>query len=228
MLSWRQWAYCGVTLVSYSLAGCDGGGEEFKTAQQIKQDKPVTEGAADKHDHDHDHDHDEGHAHPPPHGGTLTMLGDHVAQFELVLDQATGDLSLFVLDGDAEKTLMVEDETLELTATLPGAEAGASDIVPLTLARVKAGQLDSGYTVQSDALKGKTEFSAVLALVKTSGGTHEKVKLNLAAAKPAQDATKAPVEAKAKPDEDHDHDHDHDDPEHKDEQKPVTTPATEK
>lgn len=69
-------------------------------------------------DHDHDHDH-QGHAHTAPHGGTLVVLGDEFAHLELVLDAAAGQLTVYVLDGEAVGGVRLAQEQLELLIRLP-------------------------------------------------------------------------------------------------------------
>ncbi len=62
-----------------------------------------------------------GHYHAAPHGGSLAMLGNHVAQLELVPGKGTGEWIIYVLDGGAERFVRIEQETIE--ATLDGREA---------------------------------------------------------------------------------------------------------
>jgi hypothetical protein len=42
------------------------------------------------------------HEHTAPHGGSLVEFGEEFAHIELVLDSATGVLTAYVLDGEAE------------------------------------------------------------------------------------------------------------------------------
>lgn len=57
--------------------------------------------------HDHEDSDHHAHAHHAPHGGALSMLGDHAFQLELVTDAATGSLTLYVLDGEAEQFVRI-------------------------------------------------------------------------------------------------------------------------
>lgn len=59
--------------------------------------------AAAERDDDGDGDDHGGHEHTAPHGGALAELGDHYAQLEAVIDPDTGRLTLYVLDGEAER-----------------------------------------------------------------------------------------------------------------------------
>src|SRR5690606_9176283 len=77
-----RWGTAGVLAGVLAVAGCSGGSDEYKTAEQLSKERPAVS------DHDHDHDH---HHHEAPHGGHLVMLGDHVAQVELVLNAETGE-----------------------------------------------------------------------------------------------------------------------------------------
>lgn len=58
-------------------------------------------------DHDHEHSDSHAHAHHAPHGGALSMLGEHAFQLELVLDAAKERLTLYVLDGEAERFVRI-------------------------------------------------------------------------------------------------------------------------
>ena len=50
------------------------------------------------------------HEHTAPHGGTLVVFGNEFAHIELVLDQTTGKLTAYVLDGEAEKSVQTLTE----------------------------------------------------------------------------------------------------------------------
>jgi len=56
-----------------------------------------------------------GHYHAAPHGGSLAMLGDHLAQVELVEGPNPGKWSIYVLDGGAERFLRVEQSQISVT-----------------------------------------------------------------------------------------------------------------
>lgn len=62
-------------------------------------------------------DHDEGHEHTAPHGGSLVELGEEFAHLELVLDSATGTLTAYALDGEAEQPVRIAAGSLALTVT---------------------------------------------------------------------------------------------------------------
>ncbi len=52
--------------------------------------------------------------HQAPHGGTLIVLGDEFAHLEFVLDPGTGGLTLYVLDGEAERPIRLGQKTVEV------------------------------------------------------------------------------------------------------------------
>ena len=56
-----------------------------------------------------------GHYHAAPHGGSLAMLGDHLAQVELVEGPNPGKWSIYVLDGGAERFVRVEQSQISVT-----------------------------------------------------------------------------------------------------------------
>lgn len=60
------------------------------------------------------------HEHIAPHGGALVELGDEFAHVELVLDQARGLLTAYVLDGEAESAVRIAQPSLDLWLIPPG------------------------------------------------------------------------------------------------------------
>ncbi len=62
------------------------------------------------------------HEHEAPHGGMLVELGDEFAHVELVLDGASGRLTAFVLDGEAERSVRVSQPELAVQVRAAGRE----------------------------------------------------------------------------------------------------------
>lgn len=120
---------------------------------------------------------DEGHEHEAPHGGTLVELGEEFAHLELVVDTATGRLTAYSLDGEAEGSVALTQGSLALALVV----APATDTVRVTLAGV-ANTL-SGETASSTSvfaadvpqLKGVTAFTGVLSRIETKGQQFENV-----------------------------------------------------
>lgn len=67
-----------------------------------------------------------GHLHAAPHGGILVELGEEFGHIELVLDRASGRLTAFVLDGEAENFKRISQEVLELIVEPEGSAAERS------------------------------------------------------------------------------------------------------
>src|SRR3954463_7317819 len=55
------------------------------------------------------------HEHHAPHKGTLIEFGEEFAHLELVIDQASGKITAYVLDGEAEKAVRVAQGTVEIS-----------------------------------------------------------------------------------------------------------------
>lgn len=220
-LSSRWAAICCVSMC-YALTGCQGGNEGFKSADELKKERPAV---VNKEGADHDHDH--GHHHHAPHHGSLTMLGDHVAQIELVVDADAGKLDAYILDGEAEKPLVVDDKDLSLSVKLPEGK----EPLELKLAPADAAKPEEGFTVQNDQLKGVKSLEGTIASLKIGDKTHEKIAVSYDSKKAAEEAEEAHKHGH----EDHDHDKhgedkDHDHPKDKDhdgEKKADETPKAE-
>ena len=158
--------------------------------------------ACDSHEHDHEHEHGHGHdhghshaststatksgaseapakhEHHAPHGGSLVELGEEYAHLELVLDQATGKLTAYALDGEAEKSVRIKQPTITLEITVQDkvipAELGA-------VANVLTGETvgdSSQFEAVIDALRGVSKFQGTVATVTIKGQTFERVKFD--------------------------------------------------
>ncbi|MBI1314379.1 hypothetical protein GC176_24045 [bacterium] len=77
-------------LISVGLLGCADSGSDY---QQVTPE--AAKAAADSHDHDHAHAHG-------PNGGDLVELGDHSIHAEVVFDEGTGKLDVYLLGEDAK------------------------------------------------------------------------------------------------------------------------------
>ncbi|MDZ4859439.1 MAG: hypothetical protein SGI88_10710 [Candidatus Hydrogenedentes bacterium] len=99
------------------------------------------------------------HAHTAPHGGTLVMLGDHVANVELVLNPTIGALTAFILDGEAENAVPLSAPGLPVVITLEGQEPQTLTLAPAeNVLTGETKESTSQFTAQFDALKGATAF----------------------------------------------------------------------
>ncbi|MDB5339660.1 MAG: hypothetical protein JWN70_5279 [Planctomycetaceae bacterium] len=222
MRLFRNWATISCLTACCAVAGCQGGNDGFKTAEEVKKERPD----AGKKEHDHDHDHDHGHHHHAPHHGSLTMLGEHVAQIELVVDAEAGKVEAYILDGEAEKPLVVDQTDLELAITLPE----ATEPLTLKLTPADAAKQDDGFVAQDDKLKGVKAFKGTLTSLKIKDKAHEKVAVEFDAKKAAAEAEEAHHEGHAHDEKKGDahKDHDHEDEKKTDAKKPEDKPADEK
>src|SRR5262245_43400376 len=96
--------------------------------------------------------------HQAPHDGTLVELGKEFAHLELLLDASTGQVTGYVLDGEAEKPIRLDQK--EITLKLRGKPEEARVVlkaVGSALTGEKPGD-SSQFEGQADALKGMKEF----------------------------------------------------------------------
>ena len=109
-----------------------------------------------------------GHEHTAPHGGTLLGFGDEFAHLELVLDEATGKLTAYALDGEAEKAVPLKQETIEIEV-----KGSTPFTVKLNAVENKLTGETKGSTSQFEAqeakLKGLQKFDAVLKSISIKG-----------------------------------------------------------
>lgn len=150
-----------------ALAGCSQPGKTpAKTDAKSGAEKT---GAHEAHAHEH-------HA---PHKGTLVVLGEEFAHVELVLDPASGKLTAYVLDGEAEKSVRVKQAEFEIVVTPAKAEAFSVKLkaVASTLTGETVGD-SSQFEGQDDKLKGLKEFDGKIAAVELKGKAFKDVGFN--------------------------------------------------
>ena len=132
---------------------------------------------SDGHDHDpgHDPDHDGAHHHAAPHGGTLVAFGEEFLHVELQLSKKSGQLTAYILDGEAEQSVRIAQGELELSVTKDGAvfpvklSAHAS-----TLTGETAGDT-SEFRGESEHLVGLARFEGRFTKLVAKGRTFENV-----------------------------------------------------
>lgn len=78
-------------------------------SEPVKPTPAPVKGTAQKEKHDHKHGEGE-HAHPEhgPHGGDLVELGKEEYHAEVVHDEASGKVTIYVLDGAAKKAVPID------------------------------------------------------------------------------------------------------------------------
>lgn len=119
--------------------------------------------------------HESGHEHTAPHGGTLVVLGDEFAHLELVLDPDEGTLRGYVLDGEAESPVRLEQEEIEMKIdVVRGSAALKLNAVSNVLTGETAGD-SSEFSAQSDKLKGVERFGAVITAITVKGSEFQEV-----------------------------------------------------
>jgi hypothetical protein len=118
------------------------------------------------------------HEHHAPHGGTPVVLGEEAYHLELVLDATSGELQVFILDGEMENFVRCVMPAFEIEATVAGEKR---------LLSLKAvGDSATGETVgdtalfraQADWLKTIAEFDGVVKAIEIKGTRFTDVKFN--------------------------------------------------
>lgn len=109
------------------------------------------------------------HEHHPPHHGTLVVLGEEFAHVELLLDPATGGLTAFVLDGEAENPVKITQASL-LIKVKTGNGSAVLKLKPVANALTGETVSDtSQYQGSSKKLKGLSKFSGSILRIKAKG-----------------------------------------------------------
>lgn len=116
------------------------------------------------------------HKHSAPHGGALIELGEEFAHVEIVLDASTGKLSAYALDGEAEKSVRINQSEIEIAVRNPVATIKLGG-VSNALTGETAGDT-SEFSGQSDRLKGITHFDGLIKTISIKGKIFKDVEFN--------------------------------------------------
>lgn len=119
----------------------------------------------------------EGHEHVAPHGGTLVVFGDEFAHLELVLDEKTGKLSAYALDGEAENAVRSKQTEIEIAVQKPSAFLVKLKAVANSLTGETIGDT-SEFAAVSDELKNLKDFEATITSINIKGKEFKNVEFN--------------------------------------------------
>jgi hypothetical protein len=108
------------------------------------------------------------HEHKAPHEGTLVEFGGEFAHLELVLDGATGKLTGYVLDGEAEKPVRLNQGDIAVRVRKPAGFVVSLAAAGNALTGEKPGDT-SQFEGRSDGLKGLKEFDAAVSKITVKG-----------------------------------------------------------
>lgn len=107
MINHHSLSFCALlTCCGLLLTGC-GSETQYQEFTKLDQ-KPADPAAHSHHHHHHDSDHE------APHGGTLVELGEHAYHAEIVFDEKTHSILVYLLDGEAKGRVGIEAKALTL------------------------------------------------------------------------------------------------------------------
>lgn len=119
----------------------------------------------------------EEHDHIAPHGGTLVAFGDEFAHLEFVLDEKTGKLSAYALDGEAENPVRVKQTEIEIGIKKPSVFSVKLNAVENSLTGEKVGDT-SEFAAASEQLKNLQAFDATIISINIKGKDFKNVEFN--------------------------------------------------
>lgn len=119
----------------------------------------------------------EGHLHIAPNNGTLVVLGEEFAHLEFVLDADHGRLTAYALDGEAEKSIALGEDLIQVIIEKPKQLTLDLNPVENELTGEKIGST-SQFQVQHNDLKGLTEFDGKIIEVNVRGRKFKDVSFN--------------------------------------------------
>ncbi|MDA0838470.1 MAG: hypothetical protein O3B01_28865 [Planctomycetota bacterium] len=150
-----------------------------------------------EHATDHEAESKKAHDHEAPHGGTLVVFGEEFAHMEMVVDETSGKLTIYFLDGLASNGVRLKTESLTLllstgekreTITLKGVE---NDLTGETVNE------SSQFEGQSDFLKANHKFEVHISVLNIKGVEFKEVKFDFPEGNEAHDEDEHHKESEA-------------------------------
>lgn len=120
------------------------------------------------------------HEHHAPHKGSLQVLGEEFSHYELVLEPGSGRLTIYVLDGEAEKPVRVKQKQLTFKLAPRGSKAKPVTVFAKAVANELTGEElgdSSEFEAIVPALKGAKAFDGVLVLGQVKGQSFKNLKI---------------------------------------------------
>ena len=111
------------------------------------------------------------HQHTAPHGGTLVVLGHEFAHLELVLNKEKGELTIYVLDGEAQNGVRLTQPTIVLEMKTEFTASGNElelQAIANSLSGEKVGD-SSVFIGRSDTLVYQDRFSVKIKQISVKG-----------------------------------------------------------
>lgn len=108
------------------------------------------------------------HEHKAPRGGTLIAFGEEFAHLEIVLEEATGKITGYILDGEAEKSIQIAQDEIEIEIEKPKKFSIKLAAIENALTGEKKGAT-SEFSVTNEELIGLKEFDARIVSIKIKG-----------------------------------------------------------
>lgn len=116
------------------------------------------------------------HEHHAPHKGTLVVLGEEFSHVELVLDNTTGELTAYVLDGEAENPVRIAQSSLIIKLKDKG-KLVSLRLKPIAndLTGEKVGDT-SEFQGTFSKLKGLSHFEGYISSIQSRGESFKNVR----------------------------------------------------
>jgi len=130
------------------------------------------------------------HEHVPPHHGTPIVLGNEEYHVELVLDAAAGKLQAYVMDGELENFVRVQQPSFEVVASHQGHE---DTLIFKAVANHATGETvgdTSQFEAQADWLRTEKEFDGILKALSVRGSKYEEIQFNFPKGNDTDEKTK--------------------------------------
>ncbi|MBM4005334.1 MAG: hypothetical protein FJ295_18920 [Planctomycetes bacterium] len=135
--------------LALSISGCSCEGPPVKKTSGTSG----STGSADKKIDDHEH-HDHAHMHGP-HGGHVLELGHEDYHAEWMEDDASGRITVILLDDKVEKEVAIDDAEIEIRTKVAGEE--------------KSFKLPSAGEADKPSARFETEDKTLLAILEAAG-----------------------------------------------------------
>ncbi len=182
--------FLAVSLLSFTFAACEENKTESKNTNQainnIAGKTDSTNSTGENTDQTEKKDH---HEHKAPHNGTLIAFGDEFAHLEIVVDSEKGEITGYTLDGEAEKSVLIAQEFIEIEIDKPNKLDLKLEAVQNSLTGEKRGAT-SEFRAVNEKLKDMKSFDGEIKSITIRGKEFKNIHFNFPNGNEEKNSTK--------------------------------------
>lgn len=115
------------------------------------------------------------HHHEPPHGGVPVVLGNEEFHLELLIDNSSSKMMMYILDAHMEDFIRISSNEIAMKVSSDGTERELKFMAQSSNSTGETVGDTSFFAAEDDVIKELTEFEVVIPEISIKGSTYTNV-----------------------------------------------------